>query len=173
MPASGAPSALLIHITGQDKPGLTHSLASILARYNARILDIGQAVIHDGLALGILVEMPEALRSSAMLTDLLLEGHRLGVQVKFSASTSEEYDAWVHAQAKRRFIVTVLGPEIGASHIAAVSGALAAAGLNIDRIDRLSSRTSLEAPDSPSRFCVEFSASAPSSDADEIGRAHV
>ncbi len=166
MLASGASSALLIHITGQDKPGLTHSLASILARYDARILDIGQAVIHDGLALGILVEMPEALRSSALLTDLLLEGHRLGVQVKFSASTADEYDAWVRAQAKRRFIVTVLGPVIDAAHIAAVSGALAEAGLNIDRIDRLSSRTALAASDTPSRFCVEFSASAPSSATD-------
>lgn len=166
MSVPGASSALLIHITGHDKPGLTHSLASILARYNARILDIGQAVIHDGLALGILIEMPEALRSSALLTDLLLEGHRLGVQVKFSASTAEEYDAWVHAQAKRRFIVTVLGPEIDAARIAAVAGALSAGGLNIDRIDRLSSRTALSAPDSSQRFCVEFSASAPSAAAD-------
>lgn len=176
MPAPGASSALLIHITGHDKPGLTHSLASILARYDARILDIGQAVIHDGLALGILVEMPEALRSSALLTDLLLEGHRLGVQVKFSASTAEEYDAWVHSQAKRRFIVTVLGPVIDAGHIAAVSGALAAGGLNIDRIDRLSSRTSLGPSDAPSRFCVEFSASAPSSETDvdeDLVRTHL
>ncbi|MBI4891851.1 MAG: phosphoserine phosphatase SerB [Acidobacteria bacterium] len=166
MPASGATGALLIHITGHDKPGLTHSLASILARYQTRILDIGQAVIHDGLALGILIEMPEALRSSALLTDLLLEGHRLGVQVKFSASTSEEYEHWVHAQAKRRFIVTVLGPSIEAQHIATVSGALAAAGLNIDRIDRLSSRTPLKIGEGPSRFCVEFSASAPASAAE-------
>jgi phosphoserine phosphatase len=165
MPASGASSALLIHITGHDKPGLTHSLASILARYNARVLDIGQAVIHDGLALGILVELSEDLRCSALLTDLLLEGHRLGVQVRFSASTADEYGAWVRAQAKRRFIVTVLGPEIGAAHIAAVSGALAAAGLNIDRIDRLSARTPLGPSAPPSRFCVEFSASAPCSDA--------
>ena len=52
--------ALLIRITGHDRPGLTHALASILARYDARILDIGQAVIHDGLALGILIEMTES-----------------------------------------------------------------------------------------------------------------
>jgi phosphoserine phosphatase len=151
---------LLIRITGHDRPGLTHALASILASYDARILDVGQAVIHDGLALGILIEMTEALRSSAILTDLLLEAHRLGVEVKFSASTSAEYEAWVAAQARRRFIITLLGPAITAAHIAQVSGVLAENGLNIDRIDRLSSRTPLDRDASMQRFCVEFTATA-------------
>ena len=158
-----APSALLIRVTGHDRPGLTHALTSILAQYDVRVLDIGQAVIHDGLAFGILIELREELRSSALLTDLLLESHRLGVEVKFSASTSAEYASWVNAQARRRFIITLLGPAIGASHIAQVSGVLAQAGLNIDRIDRLSSRVPLEPDDSQPRFCVEFTATAPSS----------
>jgi len=156
-----APSALLIRVTGHDRPGLTHALTTILAQYDVRVLDIGQAVIHDGLAFGILIELREELRSSALLTDLLLESHRLGVEVKFSASTSEEYAAWVNAQARRRFIITLLGPAIGASHIAQVSGVLAEAGLNIDRIDRLSSRVALEPVESQPRFCVEFTATAP------------
>jgi phosphoserine phosphatase len=156
-----APSALLIRVTGHDRPGLTHALTTILAQYDVRVLDIGQAVIHDGLAFGILIELREELRSSALLTDLLLESHRLGVEVKFSASTSEEYAAWVNAQARRRFIITLLGPAIGASHIAQVSGVLAQAGLNIDRIDRLSSRVALEPDEAQTRFCVEFTATAP------------
>jgi phosphoserine phosphatase len=154
-------SALLIRVTGHDRPGVTHALTSILARYRVRVLDIGQAVIHDGLAFGILVELPEALRSSALLTDLLLESHRLGVEVQFSASSSDEYDAWVAAQSRQRFIITLLGPAIDASHIARVSGILAQAGLNIDRIDRLSSRTPLIADASQQRFCVEFTAAPP------------
>lgn len=163
-----APSALLIRVTGHDRPGLTHALTSILARYDVRVLDIGQAVIHDGLAFGILIELREELRSSALLTDLLLESHRLGVEVKFSASTANEYAAWVNAQARRRFIITLLGPAIGAAHIAQVSGVLAQAGLNIDRIDRLSSRVPLQLDDHVGtnlqvcpRFCVEFTATAP------------
>ena len=158
--SAGQAGALLIRITGHDRPGLTHALASILARYDARILDVGQAVIHDGLALGILIEMTEQLRSSAMLTDLLLEAHRLGVEVKFSASSSAEYDAWVTAQSRRRFIITVLGPAITAAHIAQVSAVMVENGLNIDRIDRLSSRTPLERDASMQRFCVEFTATA-------------
>ena len=32
-----------INISGEDKPGMTSSLTEILARYDAFILDIGQA----------------------------------------------------------------------------------------------------------------------------------
>jgi phosphoserine phosphatase len=153
-------SALLIRITGHDRPGLTHALASILARYDVRILDIGQASVHDGLALGILIEMTEALRSSALLTDLLIEAHRVGVEVKFEASSAAEYEAWVGAQARRRFIITLLGPAITAAHLAQAAGVLADNALNIDRIDRLSSRTPLARDAAMQRVCVEFSATA-------------
>lgn len=156
-------SALLIRVTGHDRPGVTHALTSILARYGVRVLDIGQAVIHDGLAFGILIELPEALRSSALLTDLLLESHRLGVEVQFSASSAGEYDAWVAAQSRQRFIITLLGPAIDASHIARVSGILADAGLNIDRIDRLSSRVPLVLDTCLQRFCVELTATSSTS----------
>ena len=122
------------------------------------MLDIGQAVIHDGLAFGILIELPEALRSSALLTDLLLESHRLGVEVQFSASSAAEYDAWVAAQSRQRFIITLLGPAITAGHVAEISGILSGANLNIDRIERLSSRIPLEHDDARQRFCVEFTA---------------
>jgi len=163
---SAPASALLIRITGHDRPGVTHALTTILSRYDARVLDIGQAVIHDGLALGILVELPAALRSSALLSDLLLESHRLGVEVQFSASSAEEYETWVSAQSRQRFIITVLGPAITAAHLASASGILAAAGLNIDRIDRLSSRTPLTPADGQQRFCVELTATA-AADVDE------
>jgi len=155
-------SALLIRVTGHDRPGVTFALTSILGRYGVRVLDIGQAVIHDGLAFGILVELPEALRSSALLTDLLLEAHRLDVEVKFSASSADEYDAWVSSQTRKRFIITLLGPAITASHIAQISGILSKGGLNIDRIDRLSARIALESSDSLERFCVEFTATSSS-----------
>lgn len=155
-------SALLIRVTGHDRPGVTFALTTILARYDVRVLDLGQAVIHDGLAFGILIELPEALRSSALLTDLLLEAHRLDVEVKFSASSAAEYRSWVAAQTRKRFIITLLGPAISAGHIAQISGILSGAGLNIDRIDRLSSRIALESADSLERFCVEFTATSSS-----------
>ena len=50
---------ILINISGDDRPGLTSSLTKILSEYQVRILDIGQAVVHDALALGILIEVPQ------------------------------------------------------------------------------------------------------------------
>jgi phosphoserine phosphatase len=158
MPTQPHTRVLHIDITGHDHPGVTHSLTAILAAGDVRILDIGQAVIHDALALGMLVELTDEMKSSTLLTDLLLEAHRLGVQIRFTAVTAEEYDAWVGTQGKGRYIVSVLGPTLHAGHLAAVSGIIAKAGLNIDRIDRLSGRTPLDENGS-GRVCIELSAS--------------
>ena len=49
---------ILLNVTGQDHPGLTAGLTEVLARHNVNILDIGQAVIHDHLSLGMLLEVP-------------------------------------------------------------------------------------------------------------------
>ena len=42
---------ILIRVTGEDRPGLTSSVTEILAKYDATILDIGQADIHNTLSL--------------------------------------------------------------------------------------------------------------------------
>jgi phosphoserine phosphatase len=172
MPPHQDSKVLHIDITGHDRAGVTHSLTRILAAAGARILDIGQAVIHDALALGLLVEFTDEMHSSAVLTDLLLEAHRLGIQIRFTAISGEEYERWVQSQIKRRFLVTVLGPEITAQHLSEVSGILAAGNLNIDRIDRLSGRTSLLSSGGTRRVCVEFAVSGEGADEDEI-RGHL
>jgi phosphoserine phosphatase len=158
---SAFPDARVLHIdiTGPDRAGVTHALTAILARSDARVLDIGQAVIHNALALGMLVELTDAMKTSPLLTELLLKAHELGVQVRFTAASGEDYQAWVDGQSKRRFIVSVLGRVLTAAHLADVSGAIAAAGLNIDRIDRLSERTPLVPPNGAARMCVELAAS--------------
>ena len=168
MPTQSDTRVLHIDITGHDHPGVTHSLTGILARAGVRILDIGQAVIHDALALGLLVELTDELKSSTLLTDLLLEAHRLGVQIRFTAVSAADYDGWVQAQGKGRYIVSVLGRDLTASHLAAVSGVIAGAGLNIDRIDRLSGRTPLDAQATARRVCVELSASGDLASEDDL-----
>ena len=45
---------LLITISGEDQAGVTAGLTAILAEHAASILDIGQAVIHATLSLGLL-----------------------------------------------------------------------------------------------------------------------
>jgi phosphoserine phosphatase len=151
---------LLIHVTGQDRPGVTHALTSVLAHHGARVLDIGQAVIHDALALGILIELNTGLRTSTLMTDLLLEAHRLSLQVRFTEVSAERYAEWVGQQGKRRYIITALGRRLESAHLAALAGEITRAGLNIDRIDRLSARVPLAEEEAEPRASVEFTASA-------------
>ena len=162
---------LRIDITGQDRAGVTHSLTQVLASFGARVLDIGQAVIHDALALGILVELTEELKSSALLTDILLQAHALGTQVRFTAISSLEYEAWVAEQSKSRFLISILGPVISAAHLAETSGIIVRAGLNIDRIERLSGRVPLSRCAMPSRVCVQLGVSGNAVDEDSVREA--
>jgi phosphoserine phosphatase len=50
-------SALLITVTGRDRPGLTSGLCEVLSGVGARIVDMEQVVIHERLILGILVSL--------------------------------------------------------------------------------------------------------------------
>lgn len=146
---------ILINISGEDKPGLTSSLTSILSNYGVNILDIGQAVIHETLSLGMVVEVPA--NSGGVFRDLLFKAHQLGVNVRFTPISEERYEKWVSGQGKQRYIVTLLGRRITAEQIARLTTSIAAHGLNIDKIARLSGRVSLASPSLNTRACVEFS----------------
>jgi phosphoserine phosphatase len=145
---------ILINISGDDRPGLTSSLANILAGYNVRILDIGQAVVHDALALGMLIEVPQDF--TPLKKDLLVRAHDLDLKIKFSPVSAEAFDHWVRAQGKFRFIVTVLGREITAEQFASITDAVSRNNFNIDLIERLSGRLSLTGKVENSNACVEL-----------------
>jgi len=150
---------ILINISGKDKPGLTASLTNILAQYQVTILDIGQAVIHNYLSLGILVEIPSAYKSSSILKDLLFQAHELGIQIRFSAIDEERYEAWTAKYGRERRIITLLGRRLTAAQLSKVTAAIAANHLNIDVITRQSGRVSLDDPNSLSKACVQFTVS--------------
>ena len=148
---------LLINITGPDKPGLTSKIAAILAGYNVPVLDIGQAVIHNHLSLGMLVEVPRESASSPILKDLLFCAHTLGIQITFTPIADDEYDGWVGEQGKPRYLLSLLSRKISAEQLERVSSLVAAHRLNIDTISRLSGRIPLDNGDNHTRACVEFS----------------
>lgn len=149
---------LLINMSGADKPGVTSAITSILAECEANILDIGQAVIHDNLSLGVLVEIPVKHGSSPVLKDVLFKAHELDMSVRFQPISEENYTHWVAQQGKERHIVTLLARRITASQISAVTSIAAKHSLNIDKINRLSGRVELGALSDDSKACVEFSA---------------
>lgn len=148
---------ILISISGPDKSGITAELTGILARYDADILDIGQADIHHTLSLGILFKT-DSRRSGEILKELLFKTNDLNVKVSFNIISEQEYDSWVSRQGKNRYIVTILGRKITARQISSVSGIIAEQGLNIETITRLTGRMPLDEREQPAaKGCVEFS----------------
>ena len=147
---------ILIRITGQDRPGLTAAAMEILARYNARILDIGQADIHSTLSLGILIRIDE-LHSGQVMKELLFKAEELNVNIGFSPISDDEYESWVDHQGKNRYILTVIGRTLSAKQIAAATKIIADQGLNIDFIRRMTGRISIKHPERNVRSCIEFS----------------
>ena len=147
---------ILIRITGQDRPGLTAAAMEILARYNARILDIGQADIHSTLSLGILIRIDE-LHSGQVMKELLFKAEELNVNIGFSPISDDEYESWVDHQGKNRYILTVIGRTLSAKQIAAATKIIADQGLNIDFIRRMTGRVSIKHPEKNVRSCIEFS----------------
>ncbi|WP_283636611.1 phosphoserine phosphatase SerB [Aquaticitalea lipolytica] len=147
----------LLNISGQDKPGLTSSLTSVLAQYDAKVLDIGQANIHETLSLGMLFEIKEGEQSSAVQKDLLFKAYELGITAKFTPITLEDYEHWVSLQGKDRFIVTILGEKLSAHQISEVTKVISNQNLNIDAIKRLTGRLSLLKNDEYPRASIELS----------------
>lgn len=155
-------SILLINASGEDKPGVTRAITQVLSAQQANILDIGQAVIHDTLALGILVEINLDADARADL-ELAVEQCTapLGIQVRFQTISHDSYAHWVEQQGKTRHIVTLLARRVSAAQIAELTAITSKHGLNIDSINRLSGRISLAAltgdTEGNHNACVEFS----------------
>ena len=148
---------VLVTVSGQDRPGLTAGLTDVLARYDVTVLDIGQSVIHDTLSLGLLIEVPQDASGCPVFKELLFKGHELHLNVRFTPIEEDEYEHWVTAQGRPRHIITLLGRQISARHLARVSEVVAENKLNIDQITRLTGRISLKNPDSQQRASVQLS----------------
>ena len=148
---------ILIRISGKDRVGLTAEIMGILARYDAQILDIGQADIHSTLTLGILIRIDEE-HSGQVMKELLFKITELGnISIGFAPVSDEEYEAWAGRQGRNRYILTIIGRSLSAEQIHAATNVISAHGLNIDAIKRLTGRMSIMHPEKNVRACVEFS----------------
>ena len=147
---------ILIRITGQDRPGLTASVMKILARYDAQILDIGQADIHSSLSLGVLIRIDDK-HSGQVMKELLFKATELNVHIGFEPIGDQQYEDWVQGQGKNRYILTLIGRSLSAKQIEAATKVISSQGFNIDSILRLTGRISIMNPDKNVRACIEFS----------------
>src|ERR1700723_2796972 len=147
---------IFFHFSGRGRSGLTAKLTAILASFDTCVLDIGQAVVHETLSLGLLVEIPRVENSRGVQDALAAKSKELRLQVTFTPIAKTDMDEWISSQGKDQFIVTILGRAISANHLARVSAIVAEHGLNVDRIERLSGRLSLAVHSPDANACVEF-----------------
>ena len=155
---------LLINVFGEDKPGVTSEVTRVLSFYDVTILDIGQAVIHEQLNLGLLAAIPSQADTDALVTEVESCVSDLKMRAKFLPISEQRYQQWVDQQGKSRHIVTLLGRKIEAQHLAALTAVVSKYQLNIDKIIRLSGRINLHESDQLGRACVEFSVRGEASD---------
>lgn len=145
---------ILASLSGEDKPGVTAALTAVLAKHNANILDLGQANIHHSLSLAI---MFEANNTGEVIKDLLFKATEIGVIIRFSPVSKENYLDWVKYQTKKnRYVVTLLGRKLTPSQISAAAQIANKYNLNIEKIVRLTGRMPLNEAERPSRSCYEF-----------------
>jgi len=161
---------LLISISGEDQPGLTAGVTSILADHGVNVLDIGQAVIHATLSMGVLVEVPDSCDTVVMSESIRSYAQAHGMQTRINAVPHDSYARWVEAQGRARYIITLLARKITADQLARVTAVVSAHGLNIDSINRLSGRIPLGELPALSKACVEFSVRGPLQDSGAFRR---
>jgi phosphoserine phosphatase len=130
---------LLITLTGPDRPGVTSRLFSVLSNFPVVVADVEQVVIRGRLTLGVLVsyagEAPTGTGGTlgALWTAVERAAEDLGLQVELSTGSDPK-----ERRRRGRLHITVLGAPLQPAAMAGIAGRIAAAGANIDRIERLS-----------------------------------
>lgn len=130
IPSVPMASIILARISGLDGPGITAGLMEVLTQGDCTLYDVEQVVLRDRLSLSVLISVPEG---QPTVRDVLFYAWEKGLQADF-----EVVDEDSPVPAKPRFAVTVIGSQISPEAFGAVATAIAAAGGNIDSIERLS-----------------------------------
>lgn len=104
------------------------------------------------------------------MKELLMKSYELNIGIKFTPISEERYETWVQMQGKNRHIITLLGRQLTAEQIAEVTSLVAAQGLNIDMIQRLTGRIPLDENARSAKSCVELSVRGNPTDKAEMQR---
>ena len=150
-----ANSVLLLNILGQDRIGLSSELFSVIESLDVRILDIGQSVIHDQVSQGIMLSVPDSVKT--IQDQIEQKAEALELSIRMREISLEDYAAWVEQQGQDRYTLTLLTREVSAEEISRVTAVTAEQGLNIHDIVRLSGRLPLNVPvTNDTKSSIEF-----------------
>ncbi|GAA1271746.1 phosphoserine phosphatase SerB [Sphaerisporangium rubeum] len=128
----------MITLNGPDRPGVTSRLFTVLSAFPVVVADAEQVVIRGRLTLGVLVAYaggpPTGTGGTigALWSAVERLADDLGMEVELSTGTDAK-----EKRRRGRLHVTVLGEPLLPAAMAGIAGRIAAAGANIDRIERL------------------------------------
>ena len=128
------PDRVVLHIAGNDRPGVTARLAQVIAEdESAELVNIGQFVLHGYLMLSAIVDIP---RNSYALRKLLFAATDMGLRFEVTPFLSDsEHES---ASDVSSLSVTVLGPLCDGKAMAAITSFMAERAMNIREIRSLS-----------------------------------
>ncbi len=122
-----------LHVAGPDRPGITATLVEVLAREGARLVDLGQSVLHGHLGLTAVVEVPQG---SDCLRRALFKANELGLRLEVAMHHPPPDEP--ASQMPCSLCVTLLGDLEDGRAVAQTTSYLARSDLNIREIRTLS-----------------------------------
>lgn len=146
----------LLSISGDNASGISSSLMRLLASHCARVLDIGQAVIHDSLSLGVLIALEDADKVQVLESECSDLFEPRGLRTRIKEVASDDYQAWVAQHGQQKHVLTLLARKLDPDAISRVTALLAEHRLDIYHITRLTGRIPLAQLDQGAQACVEF-----------------
>ena len=125
--------AVLIHVTGQDYPGILANILGQLKESSVSLQDIQQTTSLGQLSLSLLIHVPIE-KGLNVIKDLsyLARAHHLNVD--FFVLNEENAEG---ANTKKNYALTLLAPEIRVEAFHALSQVIADNSINIERMTRL------------------------------------
>ncbi len=137
MASTEHPDRIVLHIAGTDRPGIAARVTEVIAAEQARLVTMGQSVLHGYLMLSVIVDVPP---SSNALRRLLFAVEDLGLRMEVSAFPNDREDA---LRPLPGLCVTLLGELEDGRAVSAITTFLAEKGMNLREVrslglDRLS-----------------------------------
>ena len=123
----------LILVSGEDRPGITEKLMSLLSEFSVLVLDIEQLVIRGRLILTVLISLDKS-HANAIAADLELLEKEIGFDI--AIDFAEEQNS---AENPPNLHVVIISDSLKPASIAVVAAELSKIQANISAIRRTSS----------------------------------
>ena len=122
----------LILVSGEDRPGITEKLMSLLSEFSISILDIEQLVIRGRLILTVLIGLDES-HAAAVAADLELLEKEVGLDIAIDFTPEQN-----HTEVSSNLHVVIISDSLKPKSVAVVAAELSKISANITAIRRTS-----------------------------------